>query len=197
MDDEVLGRFAHTCFVMHDLRVPSITSFVESFRPNQIACKKWLVEEILNYKMSWNKVLVIGSWNGVLLYELLNSYGEVTWFDFLDKDPDTHLHRDLYFNSNNLEKNYNSLIIDATGFSDYENYDLIINTSCEHMPNIPAVYGPTYALQSNNYKQVKEHINCVYSTKQLLKQNNICKVIYEGQKKLDHYTRYMVLGWFA
>lgn len=195
MDENVLGRFAQAGYIMQRNRVKGTESFVESFRPNQIKSKKIIVDELLNHKMSWNKVLVLGSWNGILLYELFKKYGDVMWFDFLDKDPIVHKHRDIYFENNSLEKNYNSLVMDAVDFSDYENYDLIINTSCEHMPTIPAIYGPTYALQSNNYTAVPEHINCVNTADQLAKDNKINKIWTKSQKKFSNYTRFTVVGY--
>lgn len=192
MDEKVLGRLANTAFHLKH----SSTDLIESFRPNQIKCKKWLVEELANFKMSYQNVLVLGSWNSCLLWELMNEYCDVDWFTFLDVNPVHHADRDVYFKVNGLEKNYHSLTMSATDFSDHEGFDLIINTSCEHMPDIPAVYGPTYALQSNNYTSIREHTNCVKSAKQLAKQNNITKTMYTGSLDMDHYERYMVIGYY-
>lgn len=196
IEEQVLGKFANASYYMAVNKIQPKT-FVESFRPNQIKCKKWLVEEICNIQMRWNKVLVLGSWNSVLLYELFSSYGDVTWFDFVDIDYKVHEHRDVYFNINNMTKNYNSIVMDATEFSDHDSYELIINTSCEHMSDIPAVYGPTYALQSNNYTTIPEHINCVNSTTQLAKQNSITKSLYSGKIDMENYERYMVIGYYT
>ena len=196
MFEDVLGRVSNTSYYMARNHIQPM-SFMESFKTSQIICKKWLVEEILNTKMNWGKVLVLGSWNSVLLYELFAEYGNVTSFDFVDNDASCHKDRDLYFEVNNLTKNYNSIIMDATQFSDHASYDLIINTSCEHMANIPAVYGPTYALQSNNYVDVPEHINCVDSARALSNANNITHRLYEGKKNRGHYVRYMTIGYFV
>lgn len=194
--EEVLGRVANAAFTMHRNQIPEIENFIESFRPNQIKCKKWLVEELLNFQMSFDKVLIVGSWNGVLLGELLAEHGDITWIDFLDIDPITHVHRDAYFDCNGLKKNYGSIIMDAKDFSDYQSYDLVINTSCEHMPDIPAVYGPLYAIQSNNYNAVKDHINCCDNETHLAMRNGITRVMYKGSKKMPNYDRFMVIGYY-
>lgn len=200
IDEKVLGRFANTGFHMFyskgfDFKV--ISSFAESFRPNQIDCKKWLVEEIANINMNWKKVLVLGSWNGCLLYELMNEYCDVEYFDFLDVDESCHKQRDVYFECNEMYKNYSNITMDATDFSDYSSYDLIINTSCEHMKDIPAVYGPTYALQSNDYRNIKDqHINCVNSERELKTRNNLTDLYFSGTKKLSNYNRFMVIGYY-
>lgn len=196
---DILARFANAGFHMmksHHLSPKEIVSFVESFRPNQIKCKQWLVDEISNIDMNWHKVLVVGSWNSCLLYELLQEKCSINYFDFLDSDPMVHKHRDMYFNANSMEKNYSNIIMNAEDFSDFDSYDLIINTSCEHMDDIPAVYGPTYALQSNDYRSVREHINCVDSIDQLMSKNNINGTYFKGSKKMENYKRFMVIGYY-
>ena len=195
IDEKVLGRVAETGFAMQKNKI-NAKELLESFRPRQIECKSWLVQEIANVNMNWKKVLVLGSWNSLLLYELMSTHCDVEHFDFLDINPDCCRDRDLYFYVNGLFKNYNSITMDATKFSDHQSYDLIINTSCEHMKDIPAVYGPTYALQSNDYRAIKDqHINCVDSEKQLAKQNNLTQTLYKGSLKLDNYTRFMAIGY--
>jgi len=196
MDEKVIGRIAETAFYMSCNKIKSI-DFAESLRPNQIKCKKWLVDEIANINMNWKRVLVLGSWNGILLYELLQEYCNIDWIDFLDINPNCHKDRDIYFELNNIPKNYGTIEMDATEFSDHESYDLIINTSCEHMADIPAIYGPTYALQSNNYTSIKDqHINCVNSAEQLAKQNNITQRLYCDKLAMPNYDRFMVIGYY-
>ena len=194
IDFETLGKFADTSYYLHRQNLPGIENYLESFRTNQIKCKYWLVKEIANTKTRFDKVLVLGSWNGLLLYELMNKHCDVGWFDFLDKDEKVHMHRNVYFEMHNMQKNYNSLKYDVDNFSDFGTYDLIINTSCEHMNPVPTINGPLYALQSNNYRSVKDHINCVNSTKELKKQYNITQTVYEDELDMGHYKRFMVIG---
>lgn len=196
MDSNVLGRIANTAFYIHKNKIKGGGQFIESFRPGQIKSKSWLVDEVCNFNMEWNNVLVLGSWNSILLWELFNEQAKVTWFDFVDTDPTCHYHRDLYFEQNELKKNYSNIIMDATEFSDHKSYDLIINTSCEHMKDIPAVNGPLYALQSNNQFDLEEHINCVKSPEQLATQNRITDVRYKGELDLNNKKRFMVIGQY-
>ncbi len=191
---DLLGKVVDTAFFMHKKNIPGAESFVESFRPNQIKCKSWLVEHIANTNTSFDKVLVVGSWNALLLYELMEENCDVGWYDFLDNDKSVHTHRDIYFKLNDKNKNYNSILCDANDFSAFEDYDLIINTSCEHMKPLPTVHGPLYALQSNNYTSIKEHINCVNSTKELKEQYNINQIVYEDERDMGYYKRFMIIG---
>lgn len=176
------------------------TGFLESFRPNQIRSKMWLVENILNVKTQFNNVAVIGSWNGILLYELIKDH--VEHWHFYDQDDRVHWDRARYFEINKMDTNYSSLSGDAVqmfnGTSLHEQYDLIINPSCEHMPDIRAEEGPLYALTSNNYVQVPEHINTVEHEEDLAVKNNINDIRYKGKIQIETpvpYERYCVIGY--
>ena len=193
---EILGKVSETTFFMHREKQKINEDFGESFRANQIRCKLWLVEELSMIGTIWGRVLVLGSWNAVLLYELMQRYGKVGHWTFIDANPQVHKDRDIYFEVNGMEKNYTSLTMDATEFSDMESYDLIINCSCEHMRDIPAVYGPMYALQSNNYTNIPEHINCVNSPRELSEKNNISEVLFGSHLNMGHYKRFMTIGFF-
>ena len=47
IDEKVLGRVAETGFAMQKNKT-SAKKLLESFRPKQIECKSWLVQEIAN-----------------------------------------------------------------------------------------------------------------------------------------------------
>jgi len=191
---KVLGRVADTLYYMQDKNIAGVSNYIESFKGSQIKSKEFLVEEIANTNTAYDNVLVIGSWNSILLWELMQKECKVGWFHFLDIDPVVHQHRDLYFDYNNIRKNYDSIVADATEYSDFEKYDLIINTSCEHMKPLPTIHGPLYALQSNNYRTIEEHINCVDSTKELKKQYNLTHILFEGYADMGKYKRFTVIG---
>jgi len=191
---EAVGKVVDAAFYLHKHNIKGAQSYVESFRPNQIKCKSYLVNQIANTNTSFKNVLVVGSWNSILLYELMKENCDVEWYDFLDNDPLVHKHRDIYFDLNKMRKNYNSIVMDATEYSDYANYDLVINTSCEHMKTIPAVYGPLYALQSNDYRSIKEHINCMSSLKQMVDEYKIEYVLHKNKMDMGHYNRFTVIG---
>lgn len=196
MSNDLVGKVCDVGFHMLKTDFPKGHEFVESFRPNQVKCKSWLVDQIANYNTVWENVLVLGSWNSCLMYELMSQECLVKWWDFVDVDLHCHNHRDLYFDINNMRKNYNSICMDATQFSAFGDYDLIINTSCEHMPDIPPVPGPLYALQSNNYSSVEEHINVSKSLKEFVGKTQLTWQVHADKKDMGHYERYMVLGYF-
>ena len=191
---DLLGKVVNAAFTMHKEKIKGAGQFVESFRPNQIKSKTHLVEEIANTNTHYKNVLVVGSWNGVLLYELMKENCDVDWYDFIDIDPLVHQHRDLYFDVNDIEKNYSNITMDATEFSDYQSYDLVINASCEHMKTIPAIHGPLYALQSNNYTSIKEHINCMKDIKHMKDEYRITDVLFSDELDMGNYKRFTLIG---
>lgn len=80
-----------------------------------------------------------------------------------------------------------------------ETPDLIINTSCEHFPDIslwleriPA--GTDLILQSNNFSHDPQHVNCAKSLKDFLSQVSLNTVHSASELPLANYTRYMVIG---
>jgi flagellar biosynthesis regulator FlbT len=78
--------------------------------------------------------------------------------------------------------------------------DTFINTSCEHIENFTDWFklllpGKLVALQTNNYFEIEDHINCVNSLDEFKQQVPLSNIIYEGELELEKYTRYMVIGY--
>ena len=172
---------------------------LECFRKGQFESKRWLVYEITKFQKHFKRVAVLGSWDSVLLYELMNKYATVDHWDFYDIDGGCHKRRDIYFDVNGMAPNYVSIEADVTTIFDAPEhcaqYDLIINPSCEHMKDIPACAGPLYALTSNNYDKLEEHVNTIQDYRDLAVKNHINKVLYEGELRLPLYTRYCTVGY--
>lgn len=193
LNDKVISRLANAAFQHKgDPR-----HLLESFRPGQLSSKKWLVYEIIKYQKSFERVAVLGSWNSVLLYELMAQNAYTKWWDFFDIDTASHEDRDQYFKVNNMKMNYNSFEVDVTEYFNNQDhakeYDLIINPSCEHMPDIQYQPGPLYALTSCN-KPLTQHINPIEDYRDLAIKNGINDVLYEGALKIENYERYCTIG---
>jgi len=76
----------------------------------------------------------------------------------------------------------------------------IINTSCEHIEKftewvnlIPK--GKLVALQTNDYFDLPEHVNCVNDITEFKQQTSLNNIIYEGELELEKYTRFMLIGY--
>ena len=78
--------------------------------------------------------------------------------------------------------------------------DTIINTSCEHIPNFAEWYakipdGKLVVLQSNNYYEVEEHVNCVKDIKEFGNMARMTGPLYAGELELPKYKRFMLIGY--
>ena len=76
----------------------------------------------------------------------------------------------------------------------------IINTSCEHIPNFANWYdkipdGKLVVLQSNNYYEVEEHVNCVKDIKEFSNMARMTGPLYAGELELPKYKRFMLIGY--
>jgi hypothetical protein len=75
--------------------------------------------------------------------------------------------------------------------------DIIINTSCEHMDNrwfhnIPD--GTLVCLQTNDYFDNPQHINCVMDEYQAMSRYPMSKFYYAGRLDTELYNRFMLIG---
>ena len=193
--------------------------FIESISPNQIEGKNWLVEELDKVVIPRDeegrfKIEIVGGWFGFPLIDLLyNKYGdEIRAIDFFDMDPFASKVFGVYLSTWWVDIQDVKIFTNEMG--DYFNYKekrrahLIINTSCEHMPDMKDMreyyFDPErtlLVLQSNNKTDEDDHINCVDSEIELAEKNGIgflnggfrTMKSKEG-KELNFWNRYMAMG---
>jgi hypothetical protein len=97
------------------------------------------------------------------------------------------------------EHTYKTLRSNGTERELFDKPNTIINTSCEHIENwsdwwdsIPK--GKLCILQSNDYKELPEHINCVNDVEHFKSIAPMTTYLYGGELILGKYTRYMLIG---
>lgn len=197
------------------------TDILDSFSANQISAKTALLEAVNNLNiLDKNSIVVVfGSWYSSILTPLLaNKVKHIVNFD-LDQLP-------LRIAKNNFFKDYDnvSYICDdvfKTYRDVYLDTNLIINTSCEHMPPMkewpwfqkgaletdsprkhkfgsPKLSSNCYfAFQSNNMFGIEGHINCVNNIEEFKDQlPERAEVLYEEEVEDTRGTRYMLVGKF-
>lgn len=81
-----------------------------------------------------------------------------------------------------------------------ETPNTIINTSCEHIENFAEWYakipnGKLVVLQSNDYFEVPDHINCSADLDTFSKSAPMSDIKFEGELFLSNYTRFMKIGF--
>jgi hypothetical protein len=175
----------------------------DSLSDGQFESKTWLIEKLnISYDFLYPvHVEIIGGWFGFPLIEMLDYVIDIESLDFYELDE---------INKKILVQytNYFNLNFKVKVFDDYferkelRRRHLIVNTSSEHMEDVVRMKPyykdypepPILVLQSNNYYDLVEHVNCVNSAEELIEKNSIKKVFYSGSKKMDNYTRFMVIG---
>ncbi len=174
---------------------------------NQIASKMWLAESLLASAGSqFPRVLILGGWVGVLAAVLLHdprfTIGRVV---SLDIDPHcapiaeslnaTHVGTGRFAaqTADMLEFDYRANAADAGRF------DLVVNTSCEHLAEFGRWYGRIPAgqllvLQSNDYYACREHVHCVPDLAAFRAEAPMRDVLFAGERRMRRYVRFMLIG---
>lgn len=172
------------------LNASSLHELRDAFRVDQLRCKAWLLNEI-DFIDKNSSILVIGSWLGFTSYSLYkNGFSHIT-----ETDLDPRLEQ-ISSCMNGVNENFVHLNKDINDV-DISVYDVIINTSCEHISNnswFDNIKSNTIvALQSTNFK-CDDHINTVESIDEM-KSKYSMSYLYDGELKLtETFTRYMIIG---
>ena len=180
-----------------------IKDYIQSVSPKQIACKRWLVNELLEIPREFNNIQLFGGWFGYPLIDMLNNSYKIKSLTNIDCDKfatSVCFNFKNYFNHDFVKTSTRDLV--TTG-GIYKEVDLVINTSSEHMSNLPDLiknkeYSESciFALQSNNMFDIEDHTNCVQSKEELAEKSGLNNILYSGKLDLDNYERYMVIGLF-
>ena len=172
---------------------------LESFWKGQVRSKIWLIEKLIDeIDDSRQRIVVHGGWNGVLSSLLFNSSINVDHITSVDVDPVCEKISSTINKRQEIEGKFKSVTQDMC----YHFYsaDIVINTSCEHITdsqtflwfnNIPN--GSLVVMQSNNYFELEEHINCVNSASDLAKKVNLSN-LKQFEFETPKYTRFMIIG---
>jgi hypothetical protein len=178
---------------------------LESFWKGQVNSKVWLIENleriaILQQGMLRDyKIVIHGGWNGVLSSLLFNGKLGISHITSIDIDP---ICQETAFTINKrqeMQGRFTAVTADMTTY-DYD-ADIVINTSYEHLTNgayrqwldlVPK--NALIVLQSNNYFELDEHINCSIDIADFIKQSRLTDIKFADKLQLPKYDRYMIIG---
>ena len=142
---------------------------------------------------------IIGSWFGWPLIELIDRFtkGRITQIDLYD--PDEVCQKVMAQYKNIIYPKYKVIQHDEYfERKELRRRHLIICTSCEHMQDFTNQFSfkgnPFVCLQSNDYIDLTDHINCVKDVEELTEKNQIKNIWYKGEKDFGNYKRFMVIG---
>lgn len=171
-----------------------------AFNHKQVACKLWARQslfETLGGKFS--RVVILGGWYGILAAMFFDDPRfEIEAIDSFDIDPDVGAVAETLNSAWN--DRFRALTADMYDLA-YPDLgaDLVINTSCEHIADLPAWLsllpkGTRVLLQSNDYFSEPTHVNCVASLDAFIAQASLETIAFAGALPMKKYTRFMLIG---
>tara|TARA_B100001287_G_scaffold49620_1_gene38678 strand:- start:3158 stop:3766 length:609 start_codon:yes stop_codon:yes gene_type:complete len=174
---------------------------LESFWDGQIKSKLWLIEELEKHKSIRNAEFVIhGGWNGVLAAMMFNSELGIKHITSIDIDPKCKEIASTMNKRYEMEGKFESVTADMCEYEYKREPYFVINTSCEHitqeqyntwLDKVPD--GAQIILQSNNYFELDEHVNCSKDLNEFEWKSKL-KVTEKAELELPKYKRFMLVG---
>jgi hypothetical protein len=186
-------------FVLENMQLPELR---DALSDGQLLSKNWLVEVVSRLvregkiETSEEKKLraaILGGWIGTLAL-MLNAWEiplEITSVDINERSNRIaeKLNYDFAFHTTTLD------MYDLN----YENFDIIINTASEHIPDIPRWRmgipdNRIVIVQNNDFEDGAGHVSTVKNSTELRKQLKLKDVMYEGTRTFPQYSRFMLIG---
>jgi len=190
--DEYLSRkHINLCWVSEAIRTEGFN--VDSMSKCQLVSKFRLME-LLQFNAGYvGDVVIVGAWYGQLAM-LLNDANIGSNYTGVDIDHSTAVIAERL----NRRIDYTHVIEDMYEFG-YDGYDTVINTSCEHIPDLKEWLdllpkGTKVVLQSNNYSELEEHINCSESLDDFMSKAGLSEILILDETEMPIYTRYTIIG---
>ena len=171
-----------------------------AFNHKQVGSKIWARDKLFeSLGGKFRHMAVLGGWYGVLSAMFFDDRRfEIGMIESIDIDP--HVASVAETLNAGQGARFRAVTRDMYGL-DYGTLgaDLVINTSCEHIADLPAWLkllppGTQVLLQSNDYFAEPTHINCVPSLEAFLDQTSLNHVAFSGSLTMKKYTRFMVIG---
>jgi SAM-dependent methyltransferase len=176
---------------------------INSVNDNQLKNKEWLVDTLLPHidQDNLTHVVILGSWYGLTSLMLSRRLSEKIEIRNIDSDIEASIIGKQL--TRGIDGNIQFTHDDASEyfFEKSDKFQLIINTSCEHMEqddlSLIISMKPRDTLicfQSNNYDSVQSHINTHPSLESFVESLGLYKVLHSETLKMENYDRYMVIG---
>jgi len=191
--EEYIPKFLDMMYDSEIAKHLTIEEVRDAFHTNQIQSKKQASLAFDSISSNAEKVLYIGSWLGFLTRALVEKYPSI---NFYEVDMDTRC-KEVSGRFNYTFKNY--LGHESINIDDFEainEFDTIINLSCEHMTTDwykRIKPGTQLVIQSNNLV-IEDHINNCKSLDDFKSKYPINKISYENTLELNVFNRFTLSG---
>jgi len=166
----------------------------------QITSKLWLLHQlVIHNRINLGNVAVCGGWVGILSRMLFDHETiEVEKIHTMDMSMLATLAAKELNREYLIDDSLSATVADCYNVN-YDQYDTVINTSCEHFAYFDlwldlVKKGTIVALQSNDFVAIEDHLDCVFSEDELVDKAKLNTVIFKGALPCYGYTRFMVIG---
>ncbi len=177
---------------------------LESFWKGQVRSKVWLIENLEKsiFSTSKNHIVIHGGWNGVLASLLFNSNLDIETITSVDIDPYCKETASTVNKRQEMEGRFIAETCDMSEYQYTKRPTIVINTSTEHVTDeklqqwFDKIPSNTFVVvQSNNYFELDEHINCVNSEDELANKFSLSIILNKSNFETPKYKRFMVIGY--
>lgn len=171
---------------------------LDAFWQGQISSKEWLIENLAKVVDTPSDIDIYGGWVGVLASMLFQSNIPIGYIRSIDIDPACKEIATTMNKSEEINGKFSAITADMCDTVSVA--DIVINTSCEHVSQQQFEIWKSkisskslILLQSNDYS-IPEHVRTANSLAEFKDQSQI-NVIWEGEKPLLLYKRFMLFGY--
>jgi hypothetical protein len=191
----------------YDPNVDLYRSFdiMNSLNDSQFESKEWLIKNLIPFIncLGLSNIAVLGSWYGLTGIMLRQHIPEEVNIWNIDSEVFTREIGYALIKDNSIYRNTFYEVDDAVNhiMDNSNKYQIIINTSCEHMEPDDIQFilkskggASMICFQSNNYHSVQSHVNTHNSLDDFVNSLNLVDVYYAGTLESKDYERYMVIG---
>lgn len=180
-----------------------------AFSHGQTQSKIWLCENLEPHIPDLAQVVVVGAWYGILSFMMLSrNQNKYFVISNIDKDESSIEIANKLTNAWRIGSDYKvrniCKDIEKISSTDFSAYDVVINTSCEHMNNEwfnKVTKNQLICIQTSNYVTDDPNWDITNSnpTMEVFKNKYpMSTILFEGEKLFDYghlkYTRYMLIG---
>ena len=218
----ILDRYVNTQFTaaFKNFFVNETEIWNDCFSRGQLQSKLWLIQELKKCNVELGTVYLCAGWYATLATMLFESNIKLDKVRSFDVDPSCVDIAEVFnkpwfvdqWRFKAVTKDIMHITYDEHWWESWSNAnnrmskpildtpDTIINTSCEHLENFAEWYakipnGKLVVLQSNDYYEIEEHVNCVGSIEEFVVKAPMNNILYSGEFDLPKYRRFMLIGY--
>jgi hypothetical protein len=186
-------------FVLEQMQMSELRDAISD---GQLLSKNWLIEVMSSLindgkleatKDKPLKIAILGGWIGTLAL-MINAWELPVKITSVDLDERSNRIAEKL----NYDFDFTTMTMNMYDLN-YSDFDVIINTSSEHIPDIPKwrsqiPAGKIIMVQNNDFDDGDGHVSTVKNSTTLRRILKLDEVLYEGTRAFPQYSRFMLIG---